>query len=387
MPRLTNRPPRQCHHTGTDQDVIYIGGKAIYLGKHGSKEAKQRYQQEVAKWYAAQSGQPAAPRSEPPHQSTSNHADLTPVKLQTPTIAEVLVQFKAHAERYYGTSRETDNLREALGPLREKFGYLPMDEFGPLQLRSIRNEWVEEGLARNTINARAIRIRRFFRWACSHELIETTVLDRLNTVEPLMPGRGGMESQPKTPVAWEAVEKTLPYLPEMVQAMVLFAWHTGARPGEVTSLTTAAIDRTADIWVAKLKKHKTVTWGKARALYIGRSAQLVITPWLRPDEPDEPIFSPLRVDERQSKRLKGKRPPGRVYSRAAFQQVIRRACRRAGVEAWSPNLLRHAYGVRLTDVGGVEAAQVALGHSRPDTSLVSTAAARKRALETIRELG
>jgi hypothetical protein len=64
----------------------------------------------------------------------------------------------------------------------------------------MRNRWIEDGLARNTINARVIRVRRFFKWAVSHELIDATALVQLNSVESLMPGRGGKESKPKLPV-------------------------------------------------------------------------------------------------------------------------------------------------------------------------------------------
>ncbi|MGC8642857.1 MAG: hypothetical protein ACP5XB_23610 [Isosphaeraceae bacterium] len=109
------------------------------------------------------------------------------------TIAEAVVQYKARAERYY-QSREVSNLQEAIRPMRERFGYMPMCDSGPMQLRTLRNHWIEEGLGRNTINARVMRIKRFFPWACSYELIETRVLDRLNTVESLMPGRGSKET-------------------------------------------------------------------------------------------------------------------------------------------------------------------------------------------------
>src|SRR5262249_26013710 len=129
-------------------------------------------------------------------------------------------------------------------------------------------------------------------------------------------------------VTWATVEATLPHLPEMVRAMVLFGWHSGARPAEITNLTTGMIDQTGDIWFAKLDKHKTANWVHTREIPIGRAAQAAMGPWLRADEPDAPIFSPLRVDPRQRKR-KGKRTPGRAYSRAAFQQVVRRACWRA----------------------------------------------------------
>jgi integrase len=379
MPALTNRPPKLCKHKGTGQAVVYIQGKARYLGKFGSSQARAAYEQVKAEWAARLLATPAAPVSQADVVSV-----VAPRRL---SIAEAVVQFRAHARRYYGTSREFDNLREAIGPLREDFGYMPMSDFGPLQLRVLRNKWIGAELARNTINARIIRIKRFFRWAVSHELVDVSVLARLNSMESLMPGRGGRETTPKEPITWEAVETTLPYLPEMVQAMVLFGWHAGPRPSELTSLTTAMVDQTGEVWIARLVNHKTALHGHKREILINRPAQAVLAPWLRPDEPDEPIFSPRRVDERQGKRLDGKRPPGRAYSRAAFQQVVRRACRRAGIPGWTPNQLRHAYGTRLRDVAGIEAAQMALGHAKPDTSLIYTSAARGRAIEAVKALG
>jgi integrase len=375
MPKLLARPPKYCHHKGTNQAVVYMGGKAVYLGPYNSQESKAAYAAIVGEW----SGQ----------QTSSKPVDEAPV-VAAPrlTIAEALQQFKSHSERYYGVSREFDNLREALRPVRERFGWMVMSDFGPLQLRVLRNGWIEEGLARNTINARVVRLKRFFKWAVGYELIDANVLSRLNCVESLMPGRGGKETRPKLPVAWEIVEATLPHLPDMVQAMVLFGWHTGARPAEITALTTGMIDQSRDVWFAKLEKHKTAGWGHVREIPIGRMAQNVLTPWLRPNDPDEPIFSPRRVDERQNKRLDGKRPPGKVYSRAAFQQVVRRACRRAEISpAWSPNELRHAFGTRIREQAGIEASQMALGHRKPDTTLIYTGAAKERMVEAIRTLG
>jgi integrase len=403
MPRLTNRPPKLCHHKALGLAMVYVNGKARYLGKHGSAEATKAYKQFVSEW--ATGAAPVAP------------ADVVPITApRALTIAEAVIQYKAHAERYY-QSREVDNLGEAIKPMRVKFGFMPVADFGPLQLRTLRNHWIEQGLARNTINARVIRLKRFFRWACSYELIETSVLDRLNTVESLMPGRGGKETRPKQPVTWEKVEATLPFLPEMVRAMVLFAWHCGARPAEVTRLTTDDVRGakhypTGEVWVVEIERHKTALYGHVRQILVNRSAQAILTPWLREDATEKPIFSPLRVDDRQLKR-KGKRLPGETYSRAAFQQVVRRACRRAyphptlatiskkmltadqkaelqewdAAHAWSPNLLRHAFGERLCDIGGLEASQMAMGHSKPDTTLIYAGAAKKRAMEAVREMG
>lgn len=386
MPLLNSRPPKYCLHKGTGQACVYVRGQVRYLGLHNSKESKEAYKRFVAEWAGTEtSSKPVAAVSP---------ADTKPIVApHRLTIAEALQEYKRHAERYY-KSREVDNLGEALKPLRIKFGPMPMDDFGPLQLRVLRNQWIEANLSRNTINARIIRIKRFFRWAVSHELVDAGVCDpkqshfiaRLNSVESLMPGRGGKETEPKGAVSWETVEKTLPYLPEMVRAMVLFGWHAGARPGEITTITTGMIDQSKDVWVATLKRHKTAHHGHAREILIGPSAQMVLAPWLRPDAPDEPIFSPMRVDARQAKR-KGKRLAGRAYSRAAFQTVVRRACRRGGIPEWSPNMLRHALSNRLDEEYGIEVSQKALGHAKPNTTLIYTSAARGRAMEAIRRSG
>jgi integrase len=67
--------------------------------------------------------------------------------------------------------------------------------------------------------------------------------------------------------------------------------------------------------------------------------------------------------------------------------VIARACERARIPVWSPNQLRHAAATRLRELHGIEAAQVALGHARPDTTLIYSNAARAWALEAIKLVG
>src|SRR5262245_13753715 len=170
---------------------------------------------------------------------------------------------------------ELDNLRDALRPLRRLYGTTPAADFGPLALRAVRDAMARDGLARTTINARVNRIRRAFRWGVEHEHLHPDVAARLDAVAPLRKSRGGREPEPVRPVPWADVAATLPHLPPMVRAMVLFAWHTGARPGEVVGLTTGLIDRAGDVWVAELREHKTAHRGQARAVLIGPRAQQV----------------------------------------------------------------------------------------------------------------
>jgi integrase len=146
------------------------------------------------------------------------------------------------------------------------------------------------------------------------------------------------------------------------------------------------IDRTGDVWTADLGDHKTAHKGKARRLLIGPRAREALTPWLLPDEPDEPIFSPRRVDDRQTRR-QGKRLPGRFYCRSSLDQVLRRAVKRAGVDPWTLGQCRHSAAVRITDTADLEAARQTLGHSSAAMTRHYAAGADAHALDAVRRTG
>ena len=48
MPRLNSRPPRYCHHKATNRAVVYLNGKAEYLGLYNSSGSKEAYKRIVA---------------------------------------------------------------------------------------------------------------------------------------------------------------------------------------------------------------------------------------------------------------------------------------------------------------------------------------------------
>jgi integrase len=374
MPKLTRRLPKYCKHAATNRAFVKIDGRRIYLGPYDSPESKAKYKTVIGDWLT----QRAIGENDKPADKPTEPRPLT--------LTQLVLKFKAHAKSYYKGSREADNLRDAIRPARELFGRLLASEFGAPQFRRVREEMVKSGLSRSVINARVNRIRRMFRWAVAENLVGPDTLARLTALEPLRHGRGGKERPPVKPVSEDDYKAVLGHLPPMVAAMTLFGWHTGARPGEITRLTTGMIDRTGAVWVATFTAHKTAHHGISREVLIGPRAQEVLIPWLLPSRPDDVIFSPRRVDPRQAKR-KGRRLPGKTYSRCGFGQIIRRACERAGVPVWSPNQLRHAAATRLRQVGGIELAQVALGHSRPDTTLIYAESARARVIEAIKEAG
>ena len=73
--------------------------------------------------------------------------------------------------------------------------------------------------------------------------------------------------------------------------MVRIQLLTGCRPGEVCKLTPGMIDRSGDVWVAKLHEHKTAIHDHERYLYFGPKAQAVLRPFLLRG-PDEYLFRP-----------------------------------------------------------------------------------------------
>lgn len=375
MPKLNARLPKYSLHRRSGLAVVFLGGKAIYLGPHGSPESKTKYREVVGDWLKGRSARPAPTR----------RAKTSAVPAAT-NVATVLLAYREHARAYYTDSREVQTLGEALRPLRLAHGKMPLDQLRPEHIRAIRAEWIAAGLARSTINNRVNRIKRFLRWAVAHEHAAPDTLGRIAAIEALKSGRMGVrETGPVEPVEWELVAKTLEHLPAMVRDLVLFLWHTGARPGEATALTTGDIDMGGDVWYARPRHHKNAYRGQDREIPIGPKAQEALRPWLLAD-PDRVIFSPMRVDDRQTRR-RGRRLPGERYSRCGLGQAIRRACDRAGVERWHPSQLRHSAATRLRSEGGIDAAATVLGHADPGTTLIYAARDRDKATELIRRVG
>lgn len=302
-------------------------------------------------------------------------------------LGELVVAYLAHVDVYYRGSREAHNIRLALRPACALHAELPAVEFGPAKLKAARQSMVDEGLARNTINARVRKLRAMFRWAVEEELLPATIPAALASVKALMPGRGGVETAPREPVSWDLVERTLPSLTPMFRSAVLFLYWTGCRVGECFALTPAMIDRTSDPWKATLAIHKTHhRTGRPRIIRIGPRARAALEPWLRPSKAHTPIFSPLLADDRQERR-QGKRKPGKAYCRSSLSQTLRRACERAGVPVWTLARLRHTAGTRFREELGIDVASVLLGHAKPDTTAIYSSKATKHADEAAKKAG
>jgi integrase len=154
------------------------------------------------------------------------------------------------------------------------------------------------------------------------------------------------------------------------------------------------------IWFATLKDHKTAHHDQARVLHFGPQAQVVFKPFLAYRPVHGYLFDPREgVRERAQKTATHRRPDQKPNSRktsrmirdhytvGSYRRAIHRACDVAGVPPWSPNRLRHKAATAIRREFGIEAAQVVLGHTTPDTTVIYAERNLSKAAEVAAQIG
>ncbi len=391
MTAKSQRLPKFRIHKFTQQAYVELSGRRFYLGLHHTPEARQRYNALVADWLA-------------------NGRQLR-VAPQAVTVKELIARYWLFAEKYYrdpdGTvSRELDNIRDAMRPVRELYGETLAKDFGPRALRAVREKMIGT-LCRRNINCRIGRIKRVFRWAASEELISGEAYHALLSVDGLRRGRSeARESEPVRPVADEDIQAIRPFVSCQIWAMIELQRLTGARSGEIVILRPVDVDMSGKIWVYTPARHKTAHHGYERRIYLGPRAQEVLRPFLQ-RRVDAHCFSPAEVDAERRAALHAKRmtpagqgnepgtnrkanperKPGEVYTVSAYRTAIARACRRAGIAEWHPHQLRHAAATSLRRDFGLETARVILGHRSAAVTTMYAEADQQKAVEAMSRVG
>jgi integrase len=329
------------------------GGKRAYFGKFGTPEAESAYQAWLADLLKAKAtGEPIGKR-----RSGVSVIELIDTYLEW-----------SDANHSAGESRNNwDTLDRLLSP---KFGDMRADEFGPNALRRFQQHLAAQTVndsprfARTTVNNHVKRVRRFFRWCQSRELLPPGFVQELETVEPLKRGRTpARETAPVQPVPRWVWERTLDWLDKKahqpVRTMIQVQFWCGMRPIEVCSMRPCDIDRTHEVWLYRPVEHKTAHWGKTLIKAIPPPAQTLLEPLL--DGPaDRPLFMTIR---------------NRQHTALTYGKAIRTAVRDANekgvrIPHWSPNQLRHAILTEIRDRLGLKEAQRWAGHSDSATTLI-----------------
>lgn len=423
--RQSTRLPSLCHHKGTGLGYVVLNGKFFYLGPWNAPETQSAYNRKVAEWLAA--------------------GRQLPVEPDQITVAEVVDRFWSHAMSYYRSpdgelSTEVDNIRLALRPVLKLYADLRAVEFGPLCLRTIRDEMIRsERLTRLNINKRIGRIKMVFKWATSMEMIPGSNFHALQTLVGLKRGRTeAREGKKVAPAPEELIQAVKPHVSRQVWALIRLQLLTGARPGELLVMQPKDVDRSSEVWVYQPDKHKTRNWGHDRFIYIGPQGQQALAPFLlRP--PEDYCFSPKEAEreryDRQRRRLRDeitsrffkdrkpnwKRKINHCYNVDSYRRAITRALAMAYPmpkhlkkkskenaaqykarlgearyeEAvafrkqyhWHPHQLRHNAATEIRREFGIEAAKIILGHQNVGITEIYAEQDKHKAMKAIAKYG
>lgn len=397
MPRLTKALPKYSKHRASGQAVVTLDTIDFYLGPYGTKASRLEYDRLIAEWLANGRRMPA--------KDTAGGV----------AVMEVLAAYKRFADGYYvkngQPTGEVAAIVSAMRVVKQLYGKLPADEFGPLKLQAVQQAMIRLGWSRKSINKQIGRVVRMFSWAESKEMIPRGQTAGLREVSGLHKGRTeARETGPVLPVSDEIVQQTLAHLPVVVADMVRIQRLTGARPEEVCMMRPCDIDTSGKAWSYTPESHKTEHHGKRRVVFIGPRAQAILRPYLlRPCEAycfspadserkrraaqHEARVVPLNRGNRPGTNCKGSSGVGRHYTTDSYRRAIQRACEvafgmpeelrsapkgetseakvvrltKAGEwrekNCWAPNRLRHSAATEIRKQFGIEGAQVTLGHS------------------------
>ncbi|TWT35210.1 Tyrosine recombinase XerC [Posidoniimonas corsicana] len=359
------RVPKYCRHKARGLARVTIDGKDHYLGPYGSSESKERYRQIVGEWLDQQ-------------QADSLH-EQTDVR-----VCELAVAYLRHCMEYYRkdgvVTREYGCITDALKHVRQHYDLERIDRFGPKALKTVRESMIEAGWSRKYVNKQIGRVVRMFKWGVAEQLVRPTIWQALQAVGGLKRGRtDAPEYAPVKPVSDEVVEKTLPHLSSIVADMVQLQRLVGCRPSEICSLRPVDIDRSADVWRYQVVGHKTEHYGKSRVIWFGPKAQAILSKYLLRD-PEAFCFNPSELPN-------PRRTAGDRYTKDSYGRAVRRAAKKAEVETWSPNRLRHSAATVIRKEFGLEAAQTVLGHASADVTQVYAERDQQLAARVARELG
>ena len=357
MPK-TNIPNYRLHKA-TGQAFVELGGRRFYLGVHGSKASKERYEQKIAEYLA-------------------NGRKLAPTQTKSGiSCKELAVHFLEWCEGYYRKNGELTptygHCHTAVSVFVEHFGKESVNNFAPLSLDFLQKHWVEKGYARLTVNRYVCIIKQMFRHGAKYQWVDAQVNYALFAVDNLKAGRTkAWEREDVEPVDDETVDRTLPFLPPIIRDMVRVQRLIGGRPQDVRNMRSCDIDQSGDIWVYRPHTHKTEHHGKKLAKAIGPRAQAILIPYLidKQDNPTAFLFSPKdtvkfqREEKRRNRRTKvqpsqvcrkkekPQRPPAEQYSKGSYSRAIFRACEKAGATTTITGLVENAeYEFQVRTVG------------------------------------
>jgi hypothetical protein len=367
---------------------VRLNGQRTYLGyENGTgktpSEVTQSYLEAILKW------QKNGCKPIPTHSKSS-------VSVET-----IAAKYLGWVESRYSKSH-TEHCRVAMQFLIDHCGHLSVDDFTRHTLKHLQEKLEQEGVtgrpyARPLINRYIGFIKTAFRDAEESGLCSESTVDGLERVRPLKRGKTtAHEYESVDNVDTEVVKATLPFMSDIIRAMVQVHLLCTMRSQDVINLRTCDIEmndpKYPGVWWYAPNDHKTKKQGKKLVKVIPPEAQDILRPFLdaKKGNPQAFLFSPkdavkkhretLRENRKskptpsqierahRAKKRKQKYPLGEQYTTGSYRIAVQRAqdrARNAGVDIphWFPHQIRHESVSEIKARFGMKAARDMAGHS------------------------
>ena len=296
-----------------------------------------------------------------------------------------------------------------LGKFLEPYREWPISDFGPDELKAIRDRMVayryfrtghdDDPIAytRTGINQLVNQVHKIWQWGIGWEITTEAQRRRLRQVQPLRLGRCvARDKLKRAPVTDAEFERVTKHLTTVVADMLRLIWFTAMRPSEVCRMRPYDITRDdPECWLyipgrdaSRVGDHKMAHHRRLRAIPLAAKAQAIIGPRMRHADPMKPIFKPAdaireardrRFALRETPMNQGNRAgtnrqmhpmikPREGYDSNSLAHAVGRSCKRAGVERFTPYDLRRTAATRVRAMLSKEDARLLLGHVSTDTT-------------------
>jgi integrase len=252
---------------------------------------------------------------------------------------------------------------------------------------------------RNTINKYVRRIVSLFEWGVGNDHVQASTWHALKAVKSLTKKTPGTFDNPKREhVPEDVVDRTLPFMPPTVAAMVQLQRMLAMRCNEIFNMRVGDIDtsltRDPELWYYRPGSYKTAEYVGDIEFPLGKPEQALIAPYLIGKKTAEAVFSPRtamaeRNAERRANR-KTKITPSQAardreraekpsyysefYNRDSYRQAIEHAIEKGNrqlpddqkIPHWFPYLLRNSGVTAIELEHGLDASQAQAGHTSAD---------------------
>jgi integrase len=237
-----------------------------------------------------------------------------------------------------------------------------------------------------------------FGWGVENDHVQETTWRALKAVKSLPKGYPGTFDHPKREcVPDDVVERTLPFMPPTLRAMVELQRMLAMRPNEIFLMRVRDIDRSRakeGLWDYRPGSYKTSEYVGEIEFPLGKPAQALIAPYLIGKKPDESVFNPntAMADRNAAKQAQGKHKPtpSRIardatravkprrckdfYDENSYRKAIEYAIKKGNrqlpkdqqIPHWFPYLLRNSGVTEIELEHGLDAAQAQAGHTSAD---------------------